>query len=191
MNNKSKQNHMRPSSFCDCFRLDSHELNPIPKSLPIKIYRIIFSSRYSMPVLMRLSQYFYNLGNPKIFNVISVILRRLNQSINNFEHGADPKIEAGVVFHHSGVCITSETTIERSVHIFRNVVFGSKEGLAPYVKSHAKICSNSVILGGVTIGRRSIVAPGAVVVKDVPDNKIAAGVPANIIGDVTDANYNF
>ena len=37
---------------------------------------------------------------------------------------------------------------------------------------------------GVTIGKNSIVAAGAVVVKDVPDNVIVGGNPANIIKEL-------
>ena len=37
------------------------------------------------------------------------------------------------------------------------------------------------ILPGVTIGNNVIVAAGAVVTKDVPDNVIVGGVPAKVI----------
>lgn len=43
------------------------------------------------------------------------------------------------------------------------------------------IGANAVILPGVTIGRHVVVAAGAVVTKDVPDNTIVGGVPATII----------
>ena len=43
------------------------------------------------------------------------------------------------------------------------------------------IGTNAVILPGVTIGRHSVVAAGAVVTKDVPDSCIVGGVPASII----------
>ena len=89
------------------------------------------------------------------------------------------------------MCITSDTILEEGVHVYRNVTFGSKNGKAPHVKKFAKIASHSIILGGVTIGERSIVAPGSVVVKDVPDGKIVAGIPAKVIKDVTDDNYQF
>ncbi len=46
------------------------------------------------------------------------------------------------------------------------------------------IGANAVILPGVTIGQHSVVAAGAVVTKDVPDNTIVAGVPAKIIGSI-------
>ena len=40
---------------------------------------------------------------------------------------------------------------------------------------------NAIILKGVTIGKGSIVAAGAVVTKDVPDNCLVAGNPARIV----------
>ncbi len=43
------------------------------------------------------------------------------------------------------------------------------------------IGANAVILPGVTIGRHSVVAAGAVVTKDVPDFTVVGGVPAKIL----------
>ncbi|WP_028611931.1 acyltransferase [Paenibacillus harenae] len=45
---------------------------------------------------------------------------------------------------------------------------------------------NSVILCNVRIGNDVIVAAGSVVTKDIPDNCIAAGTPARIIGKTSD-----
>lgn len=45
----------------------------------------------------------------------------------------------------------------------------------------AWIGANAVILPGVTIGRHCVVAAGAVVTKDVPDNTMVGGVPAKVI----------
>ena len=39
-----------------------------------------------------------------------------------------------------------------------------------------------VVLAGVKIGTGAVIAAGAVVVKDIPDHAIAAGVPARVIG---------
>jgi acetyltransferase-like isoleucine patch superfamily enzyme len=52
------------------------------------------------------------------------------------------------------------------------------------IKKNAWIGANATILGGVTIGENSIVAAGAVVSKDVPDNSIAGGVPAKFIKNI-------
>jgi acetyltransferase-like isoleucine patch superfamily enzyme len=50
-----------------------------------------------------------------------------------------------------------------------------------HIKRNAWIGANATILPGVTIGENSIVAAGAIVSKDVPDNVIVAGIPAKIV----------
>lgn len=52
------------------------------------------------------------------------------------------------------------------------------------IGSDVWIGGNCVILPGVTIGNNVVVAAGAVVTKDVPDNCIVAGVPARKIKDL-------
>jgi len=49
------------------------------------------------------------------------------------------------------------------------------------IRKNAWICTNVTICPGVTIGENSIVAAGAVVTRDVPDNVMAGGNPAAII----------
>jgi acetyltransferase-like isoleucine patch superfamily enzyme len=50
-----------------------------------------------------------------------------------------------------------------------------------HIKKNAWIGANATILQGVTIGENSVVAAGAVVSNDVPDNTIVGGIPAKII----------
>ena len=45
------------------------------------------------------------------------------------------------------------------------------------------IGANVTIIGGVRVGRGSIIAAGAVVTKDIPPYSIVGGVPAKVIGD--------
>ncbi|MBW7891662.1 MAG: sugar O-acetyltransferase [Chitinophagaceae bacterium] len=49
------------------------------------------------------------------------------------------------------------------------------------IKKNAWIGAGATILQGVTVGENSIVAAGAVVSIDVPDNTIVGGIPAKII----------
>jgi acetyltransferase-like isoleucine patch superfamily enzyme len=52
------------------------------------------------------------------------------------------------------------------------------------IKRNAWIGAGATILPGVTIGENSIVAAGAVVNKDVPDNAIVGGIPAKFIKSI-------
>lgn len=49
------------------------------------------------------------------------------------------------------------------------------------IKRKSWIGANATILPGVTVGENSVVAAGAVVSKDVPDNVIVGGIPAKFI----------
>lgn len=52
------------------------------------------------------------------------------------------------------------------------------------IKRNAWIGAGATILPGVTIGENAVVAAGAVVSKDVPDQVVVAGVPAKIIKSI-------
>lgn len=48
------------------------------------------------------------------------------------------------------------------------------------------IGGNVTILPGVTIGNNVVIAAGAVVTKDIPDNCVAGGIPARILKPLED-----
>ncbi|MBL3547250.1 DapH/DapD/GlmU-related protein [Chryseobacterium sp. KMC2] len=53
-----------------------------------------------------------------------------------------------------------------------------------HIKKNAWIGAGATVLQGVTIGENAVVAAGAVVSKDVPDNTIVGGIPAKIIKEI-------
>jgi acetyltransferase-like isoleucine patch superfamily enzyme len=53
------------------------------------------------------------------------------------------------------------------------------------IKRKAWIGAGATILPGVTVGENAIVAAGAVVSRDVPDNVVVGGIPARIIYSIT------
>ena len=57
-----------------------------------------------------------------------------------------------------------------------------------HLKEGSWIGSRSIILGGVTVGKHSVVAAGSVVVKDVPDYAVVGGNPANVIKFIKNNN---
>lgn len=63
----------------------------------------------------------------------------------------------------------------------------SRQSLIPghiHIKKNAWIGAGATILPGVTVGENSVVAAGAVVSKDVPDNTVVGGIPAKILKSI-------
>jgi len=61
---------------------------------------------------------------------------------------------------------------------------------SPTIRAGASIGGQATLLPGVTIGQLAIVGAGSVVTKDVPAKKVAVGVPAKVIKDVSDKQLN-
>jgi sugar O-acyltransferase (sialic acid O-acetyltransferase NeuD family) len=81
------------------------------------------------------------------------------------------------VMIHAGVIIEHDNVIEDYV----NIAPGVKLAGWVKVKTGAYIYTGASVIPGVTIGRNAVVGAGAVVLKDVPDNMVVAGVPAKVI----------
>lgn len=89
------------------------------------------------------------------------------------------------------VFIPTGVTIEDNVFIAPHVTFtndkypqahGDWKLLRTHVKSFASIGGGSTINPGVTIGENALIGAGSVVTKSVPDNAIAYGNPARVVG---------
>jgi UDP-2-acetamido-3-amino-2,3-dideoxy-glucuronate N-acetyltransferase len=90
------------------------------------------------------------------------------------------------VFVGHGVIFTNDL-YPRAVNDDGSLQTGSDWAVvATRVKRRASIGSNATIMAGVTIGESALVGAGAVVTKDVADFAIVAGVPARVIGDVSE-----
>lgn len=95
----------------------------------------------------------------------------------------------GLTIHRNAV-IAYEAIIWTLNHDYNDIYFKGK-GASTEIGEYAWICSRSIILPGVKIGKGAIVASGAIVTKDVPDFAIVGGVPAKIIGYREKKNYQY
>jgi serine O-acetyltransferase len=59
------------------------------------------------------------------------------------------------------------------------------------LEDNVSVTCGAKVLGNITLHTGSLVAAGAVVVKDVPENAIVAGVPAKVIGYKDENNLDF
>ena len=84
-----------------------------------------------------------------------------------------------------GVVIGPDVVIGSNVTIYQNSTLGSKDNgkvyAAPVIGDHVRIGAGTVILGRVQIGSNVKIGANSVVLTDIPNNCIVAGVPAKII----------
>jgi acetyltransferase-like isoleucine patch superfamily enzyme len=93
----------------------------------------------------------------------------------------------------SGTKIEGSAYIPPMSRIGKNVFIGpaavltndpyppSKRMIGVRIEDNAVIGARAVIRAGVTVGKGSVVAMGAVVTKDVPPGKVVVGVPARVV----------
>lgn len=86
-----------------------------------------------------------------------------------------------------GITIEDDVMISPRVNITSEnhpVEPGKRKTLVPgavVIKRNAWIGTGATILPGVTVGENSVVAAGAVVTKNVPENTVVAGTPAKVV----------
>ena len=80
-----------------------------------------------------------------------------------------------------GVVVNPKSVIGRNCVLAQNVTLAGKDGGAPFLDDWVYVGTNSVILGGVHIGKNVFIGALTLVNKDIPDNAVVAGIPAHII----------
>lgn len=94
------------------------------------------------------------------------------------------KIGGGLLLPHpNGIVIHPDAEIGPNCLIFQQVTIGTtgKRHGAPRIGGHVDIGAGARILGPVTVGDDALIGANAVVVRDVPPGRIAAGIPAKLI----------
>ena len=80
--------------FTDCFIIDQHKHNKIPKWWLQRILRLYYRQRYSMPVLLRLTEYFfqkYKITGTKIYLKFANYFKRKNETFRQHAKSRDMK----------------------------------------------------------------------------------------------------
>lgn len=113
-----------------------------------------------------------------------------SQSSRIFAVDINPAARIGnglMIDHGTGVVIGETAVVGNNCSILQNVTLGGngKEtgDRHPKIGDHVLLAAGAKVLGNITVGHCSKVAAGSVVLKDVPNNKTVAGVPAKIVGD--------
>jgi serine O-acetyltransferase len=100
-------------------------------------------------------------------------------------------IGGGLYIQHGFSTIITAKKIGENCRIYQQVTIGFKEQYRPVLEDNVSVTCGAKVLGGITMGKNSLAAAGAVVLKDVPENAIVGGVPAKVISYKDENNIDF
>jgi len=160
-------------------------LQPMKKDPAIKnSFEVLFNYPGVWALInYRVSHYIYNKG----FKLIARAIMGLNQIITNIDIHPACKIGRKVFLDHAfGVVIGETAIVEDDVLIYQGVTLGGvsldrDKKRHPTIKTGAVIGAGAKILGDIEIGENSRIGSNSVVVKSVPKNSTAVGIPARVI----------
>lgn len=122
-------------------------------------------------------------------NIISRLFWSVLLKLCSFQFGIQipvgTKIGEGFKIGHFGtIVINPDTVIGRNFSISEGTLIGNNHGTqkeVPVIGDNVCMGANSIIIGKVKIGNHVMIAPGAFINFDVPDNSIVIGNPGKII----------
>lgn len=118
----------------------------------------------------------------KFFSAIYRFLYKFIQIVTGIELPCEVEIGKNfVIDHFGGIVISGYTRFGDNCRIRNGVVIGLrnvKEPRAPVIGNNVDIGAGAKVLGPIRIGDNVAIGANAVVIRDVPDNSLAVGVPA-------------
>jgi serine O-acetyltransferase len=120
----------------------------------------------------------------KLLSLLYKILFKFVQIITGIELPCEAEIGRNfVIDHFGGIVVSGYAKFGDNCRIRNGVVVGLRridEPIAPVIGNDVDIGAGAKILGPISIGNNVAIGANAVVIADVPDNCVAAGVPAVI-----------
>jgi serine O-acetyltransferase len=155
-------------------------------TLKFIISSFLFDLSFRLLLNYRIGKYLNN-SKWKIVRLIAIRFKNKQLTKRNCQISFNATIGKGVKFAHPmGIVIGDGVVIKDDVTIWQQVTLGShgKKGQVlgyPIIENNTKIFAGAKIFGRITIGKRAIIGANAVVLKNVPDECTAVGIPAQII----------
>ncbi len=140
---------------------------------------VLTSDAYRVLALQRLREAARGLGIP----LGNHALRVAQTAVLGVEIGKDVELGNGVYFVHSlGTVVGGDAKVGNRVRFYGNNTVGTaKDDGYPVIEDDVWVGAGARILGPITIGARSRIGANAVVLKDVPPDSVAVGIPARIV----------
>ena len=91
------------------------------------------------------------------------------------------KLGGGFSFQHGFSTVVSAKEVGENCRIFQQVTVGFNGTEAPIIGNNVEIMAGAIVIGGICIGDGARIGAGSVVIHDVADGAVVAGVPAKEI----------
>ena len=154
--------------------------------------------RYLLTVPEFLYTVFYRKSNSarlKVTRMIWSFFLNITKVITHIRISSAVKIGRGLrIAHFGSIVVNPHVVIGKNFNISEGCLIGFSEGRnrgVPTIGDNVCMNANAIIIGGVHIGNNVLIAPGAFINFDVPDNSIVIGNPGKIINRETSPTAKF
>lgn len=159
------------------------------------VTQLLLGRSFKYAFWMRSCQYTHRkpLLHYTVHFVCRVILRHYR-----YRFGIDIPFETQIghgfyIGHFNGIVVNDEAVIGDNCNISNGVTIGqvnrgARKG-CPVLGNNVYIAPGAKIVGAIKIGNNVAIGANAVVTTDLPDNSVAAGVPARVISDEGSEGY--
>lgn len=172
---------------CDAFRVrgDASSLGVAISFLTTRTFRPVATLRIIQSLRASESRF------GRLVSLPVKVLHRVVCQLASIDFSHETAVASGFCITHGwGAVISPGARIGRNCTVFHGVTLGRKDRVLPdgtrqsgypVIEDECWIGPHACVLGGVTVGRGSIIGAGAVVVKDVPPHSVVVGNPARIV----------
>ncbi|WP_427126724.1 serine O-acetyltransferase EpsC [Priestia megaterium] len=149
----------------------------------LKILKLLVSNTNIQCIaLLRLQNCLFNKKVP----FIPTLIKNLNLFLTGADIGIGVEIGKGLIIRHSnGIVVGRGAVIGDNCTLLQQVTIGEKYGDGsdpthryPSIGNNVTLSAGAKIIGPIILGDNVVVGANAVVIKDVPNNSVAVGIPA-------------
>jgi serine O-acetyltransferase len=90
------------------------------------------------------------------------------------------------LLHFGNIVFNPATIIGNNCTVAQGVLIGQNKRGTPIIGNSAWIGANAILVGDIKIGNNVLIAPGAFINKDVPDDCLVIGNPSNVFIKTSD-----
>jgi len=160
-------------------RNDLKSINNRKKSMFLNFF---FSNSFHVMGLYRVS---HVIAKTKL-RVFSRLINAIARIVYSCDIDPNAKLGNGVVLMHGfNIVIGADSIVGNNCKVFNGVTLGNRKGAngdgQPTVGDNCLIGTGAKLLGNIIIGNNVSIGANAVVIKGLPNNCTAVGIPAKIV----------